>query len=67
LTNPGAGSITSAVLRGAHTRLFVLAAAGVLCAFHMSHEQREACAPAASVFAAPVGADPAACLSTQRI
>jgi hypothetical protein len=55
------------VLRSAHTRLLALAAAGVLCAFHMSHDQREACAPAASVFAAPVGADPAVCLSTQRI
>ena len=47
--------------------MLALAAAGVLCAFHMSHDQREACAPAASVFATPVSADPAACLTTQRI
>ena len=55
------------MLRSSYVRLLALAAASALCAFHMSHDQREACAPAASVFATPVGANPGACLSTQRI
>ena len=62
-------SITVRVTSPRHfARLLATAAtAGLICAFHMSHDERQACNTSASVFAAPVGASPTACIAAPRI